>query len=72
MRIAVSSMREVGSAVRRNRARRRVREAFRAALREIESPPAADLLVTVRSAAHDASWDELLSAARSALASALR
>jgi ribonuclease P protein component len=47
-RLAVVAPRTVGPAVTRNRARRRVREAFRAALEARTSQVALDILVTAR------------------------
>jgi ribonuclease P protein component len=47
-RIAVIASRAVGTAVARNRAKRRVREAFRRALASSEAGPSIDLLITVR------------------------
>jgi ribonuclease P protein component len=47
-RIAVIASRAVGSAVARNRAKRRVREAFRRAFASSEAGPSIDVLITVR------------------------
>lgn len=71
VRIAVASPRSVGSAVRRNRARRRVREAIRTALRERATAPGADLFVLARAAAVDAPSDALRGAVRAQLDAAL-
>lgn len=54
LRLAVSSTRELGSAVRRNRARRRVREALRQALLAVPSVAGSDVVVSVRRPALDA------------------
>lgn len=55
VRVAVAASRAVGGAVRRNRARRRVREAVRTALAARPDPAhGVDLVVTVRKAAVDA------------------
>ena len=47
-RIAVIASRAVGTAVVRNRAKRRVREAFRRAFASSDAGPSIDLLITVR------------------------
>lgn len=67
LRLAVVAPRTVGRAVVRNRARRRVREAFR---RGAPSTAAADVLVTVRSEALDTDFGTLQRDARSVLAEA--
>ena len=56
VRVAVSASRAVGSAVRRNRARRRIREALRVELagRSLRPGTGVDLLFAARSAAVDA------------------
>lgn len=55
VRVAVASSRAVGGAVRRNRARRRIREAVRVALAARSAPrTGADLLLIVRPAALEA------------------
>jgi ribonuclease P protein component len=60
VRVAVASSRAVGNAVKRNRARRRVREAVRVALAGRRNPPTGtDLLVIVRPAALDAAATDL-------------
>ncbi|MDE3102121.1 MAG: ribonuclease P protein component [Chloroflexota bacterium] len=64
VRIAVASPRSVGAAVRRNRARRRIREALRVALRERTSAPGTDVFVLVRAPAVDAPYDSLSAAVR--------
>ncbi|MDE3111965.1 MAG: ribonuclease P protein component [Chloroflexota bacterium] len=71
VRIAVASPRSVGTAVRRNRARRRIREAIRAALRERAAAPGTDLFVLARGAAVDAPSDALRAAVRAQLDAAL-
>lgn len=53
LRIAVSASRALGTAVARNRTRRRIREAIRVALRERGTARSADLLVVARPAARD-------------------
>lgn len=47
------------SAVKRNRMRRRCREAIRLALKNIENPPSFQLLVTPRIASLDAPFDDI-------------
>lgn len=54
VRVAVSAAGGLGTAVRRNRARRRVREAIREALRGRRSAPGTDLFVVARPPALDA------------------
>lgn len=54
LRLAVSSSRELGTAVRRNRARRRVREALREALRTVPAVAGSDVVVSARRPALDA------------------
>jgi ribonuclease P protein component len=56
-RIGLTVSRKVGNAVVRNRVRRRLREAFR---RRWATLPPVDLVCIVRSAAADASWDDLV------------
>lgn len=51
VRVAVASPRAVGTSVRRNRARRRVREAIRKLLLGRKTAPGMDLLVVARAAA---------------------
>jgi len=62
-RLAVSAPRTLGGAVMRNHARRRLREAFRSALRG----RALDVLVTARAAALETPFAALLAEAASAL-----
>jgi ribonuclease P protein component len=71
VRIAVSAPRALGTAVERNRARRRVREAIRLALREHTTSGSADLLVMVRAQALSAPFSSLIEAARRALSAVL-
>jgi ribonuclease P protein component len=59
VRVAVASPRAIGSAVRRNRARRRVREAIRTLLQDRKGAEGADLLVVARSAALVAAPEQL-------------
>lgn len=71
VRIAVSSTRELGTAVRRNRARRRLREAVRVELRSRSSVPAVDLVLAARKRSHDAPAADLRAAVTKALAGVL-
>jgi len=67
VRIAVASPRALGTAVTRNRARRRVREAIRGLLQGRRSAPGTDMLVVARPPALRAEPDRL----RAALATSL-
>lgn len=67
VRVAVASPRAIGTAVRRNRARRRVREAIRMLLARRRAAPGTDLLVIARAGALTAA----ASALREAVASRL-
>jgi len=69
MRLAVSAPRTVGIATIRNRARRRVREAFRLACAAMDNTPAVDIVVTVRRDAIAADFSALRAAAEAALGS---
>lgn len=71
VRVAVASPRALGTAVKRNRARRRVREAIRALLRERRDGRGVDLLVITRSASLAARTDALRSAVAGGLATVL-
>jgi len=70
MRLAVSAPRTVGISTIRNRARRRVREAFRQAFAAADITPALDIVVTVRRDAIAADFSALRAAAEAALGSA--
>ena len=59
VRLAVASPRALGGAVKRHRARRRVREAIRTLLGERRSAPGTDLFVVARRPALDAPFAEL-------------
>ena len=73
VRVAVSASRAVGGAVRRNRARRRVREAIRVTLRALPPRQAgADLVLMVRPAALDAPSAEVRRAVEARLGTVLR
>ncbi len=62
IRVAVASPRAIGTAVRRSRARRRVREALRVVLNRRTSPSGIDLLVVARPPALDAPFAALTDA----------
>jgi ribonuclease P protein component len=70
MRLAVAAPRTVGISTLRNRARRRVREAFRQACAAIAASPGQDVVVTVRREAISADFSALRAAAASALGTA--
>ncbi len=70
MRLAVSAPRTVGISTVRNRARRRVREAFRQACVAANITPALDIVVTVRRDAIAADFLSLRAAAAAALGTA--
>lgn len=70
MRLSVSAPRTVGISTIRNRARRRVREAFRQACASAEAPLAQDIVVTVRREALAADFTALRAAAAAALGTA--
>jgi ribonuclease P protein component len=59
IRVAVASPRALGTAVKRNRARRRVREAIRSLLRERRDAAGTDLLVVARAPSLAAAPDDL-------------
>jgi len=65
VRVGVSAGRRIGSAVRRNRAKRRLREAVRALLPTIR--PGTDVMVTARRAAVQTDTTELVAEIRTAL-----
>jgi ribonuclease P protein component len=67
MRLAVSAPRTVGISTIRNRARRRVREAFRQACAAAAVTPALDIVVTVRRDAIAVDFSALRAAAGAAL-----
>jgi len=71
VRVAVSATRDLGTSVRRNRARRRVREALRHELRAWASAPGMDLVIAARKAAFDAPVAELHVSVRRTLAAIL-
>ena len=66
-RIAVVAPGALGTAVARNRARRRVREAFRRALASGGAATSIDMLITVKSRAATVAFGALEADARAAL-----
>ena len=62
VRVAVASPRSVGVATRRNRARRRVRDAIRTLLASRSGLPGTDLFVVTRPPAYDAASETLRAA----------
>jgi len=72
MRLSVSAPRAVGIATIRNRARRRVREAFRRASVAVTATPGQDVVVTVRREALAADFASLCASAEAALATTRR
>jgi ribonuclease P protein component len=68
VRLAVSAPGVIGSAVARNRVRRRLREALRRALADEMGLSGQDLLVVARSAAASAPPADLAAAARATIA----
>ncbi|GMR11581.1 MAG: ribonuclease P protein component [Anaerolineae bacterium] len=62
-RYGVTASRAIGGAVRRNRAKRRMR----AALREFELSPGRDLILVARPGLDEAPWSELVDAVRNLL-----
>lgn len=71
-RIAVVAPRSVGTAVTRNRARRRVREAFRRAFASPGHRASIDLVITVRPTAAQVDFGAIEADARAALAELAR
>ncbi|HEX9269134.1 MAG TPA: ribonuclease P protein component [Candidatus Limnocylindria bacterium] len=67
VRVAVAASRALGTAVRRNRARRRIREAIRAELRTWDPASGADILIVARRAAIDAPVVEIRATVAGAL-----
>jgi ribonuclease P protein component len=64
-RMGVSAAKSVGNAVRRNRAKRRLREALRSHLPELA--PGWDVVVIARPEVDDAEWNQLRAAIRELL-----
>lgn len=67
IRLAVAAPRSLGRAVARNRSRRRIREAFRIAIRDLAERPGCDLVIVARAQAASAAFVDLRGAAATAL-----
>jgi len=72
IRVAVAAPRSLGRAVARNRSRRRLREAFRAAIGDLAGLPGCDLVIVARSHVATAAFGDLRTAAATALAALVR
>jgi len=68
-RVALAAPRSLGGAVVRNRSRRRLREAFRAAIVELASGPGCDIVIVARPNTASAPFADLRKAAATALGS---
>lgn len=66
-RVAVTAARSMGHAVERNRARRRVREAFRLAIASAPASAGVDVVVSVRPASANADFQGLVADAAAVL-----
>ena len=69
IRVAVAAPRSLGRAVARNRSRRRLREAFRAAIGDLASGPGCDIVILARPHTASAAFADLRKAAAVALGS---
>jgi ribonuclease P protein component len=69
MRLAVSASRTLGTAVARNRARRRIREAFRSAVAGLDARAGLDVVIVAQPALLRSSFAALRSRAAESLAS---
>ncbi len=69
IRLAVAAPRSLGRAVKRNRSRRRLREAFRIAIGDLARSPGRDLVIVARSQAGSAAFADIKKAAATALGS---
>ena len=69
IRVAVAAPRALGRAVARNRSRRRLREAFRAAIGDLVSGPGYDVVIVARPLTASAAFADLRKAAAVALGS---
>jgi len=68
-RLAVAAPRSLGRAVARNRSRRRLREAFRVAIGDLQRGPGRDLVIVARSRVASTAFADLRTAASRALES---
>lgn len=69
IRMAVAAPRSLGRAVARNRSRRRLREAFRLSIGQLERGPGSDLVIVARAQTGAAAFADLRTAAATALGS---
>ena len=69
IRVAVAAPRSLGRAVARNRSRRRLREAFRAAIGDLASGPGCDIVIVARPQTASVAFADLREAASVALGS---
>ena len=69
IRLAVAAPRSLGRAVARNRSRRRLREAFRAAICDLATRPGCDIVIVARPPVASAAFADLRRAAAGALGS---
>jgi ribonuclease P protein component len=69
IRMAVAAPRTLGRAVARNRSRRRLREAFRLSINDLEHGPGSDLVIVARPPTRAAAFADLRKAAAAALGS---
>lgn len=69
IRVAVAAPRSLGRAVARNRSRRRLREAFRGAIRDLAQGPGCDLVIVARPPTASAPFADLRTAAATAIGS---
>jgi ribonuclease P protein component len=67
VRIAISAPRSLGRAVARNRSRRRLREAFRLAVRDLAAGRGCDVVIVARTQTASAAFADLRKAAATAL-----
>jgi ribonuclease P protein component len=72
IRIAVAAPRSLGRAVARNRSRRRLREAFRAAINDLARGAGCDIVIVARAPIASAAFADLRKAAATALDSLAR
>ena len=69
IRVAVAAPRSLGRAVARNRSRRRLREAFRAAIAGLAKGPGYDVVIVARPQTAHAPFGDLRTSAATALVS---
>jgi ribonuclease P protein component len=69
IRVAVAAPRSLGRAVARNRSRRRLREAFRAGIRDLGRVPGCDVVIVARPPIASVAFADLRTAAATALGS---